>query len=153
MHIQDPLSSFLLKVTPDSFEVKLTEAVVEETFPEGAAVIVVLGAAVSTVQEALAGVASVFPAASIARTWIVCDPCERLESARGLVAVIQDPLSSFLWKVTPDSFELKVTEAVVDETLPDGAGVIVVFGIVVSTVQVALAGVASVFPAASIART
>ena len=69
--VHEPLSSLLWKVTPVSFEVKLTEAVVEETFPEGAAVIVVLGADVSTVQEALAGDASVFPAASIARTWIV----------------------------------------------------------------------------------
>ena len=83
----------------------------------------------------------------------MCDPCERLESARGLVAVIQDPLSSFLWKVTPDSFEVKLTEAVVEETFPEGAAVIVVLGAAVSTVQEALAGVASVFPAASVART
>ena len=67
--------------------------------------------------------------------------------------MVHDPLSSFLWKVTPVSFELKVTEAVVDETLPEGAEIIVVFGTVVSTVQDALAGDASVFPAASIART
>ena len=83
----------------------------------------------------------------------MCDPCERLESARGLVALVHDPLSSFLWKVTPVSFEVKVTEAVVEETFPEGAAVIVVFGAVVSTVQVALAGDASVFPAASVART
>ena len=69
--LQDPLSSFLWKVTPDSFDVELTEAVVEETFPEGADVIVVLGADVSTVHEALSGDASTFPAASVARTWIV----------------------------------------------------------------------------------
>ena len=151
--IHDPLSSFLWKVTPVSLEVKLIEAVVDETLPEGAAVIVVLGREVSTVQVAVAGDASVFPAVSVARTWIVCDPCERLESARGLVALVHDPLSSFLWKVTPVSFELKVTEAVVDETLPEGAEIIVVFGTVVSTVQEALAGDASVFPAASVART
>ncbi len=151
--VHDPLSSFLWKVTPVSFEVKLIVAFVEETSPEGAAVIVVFGAVVSTVQEALAGDASVFPAASVARTWIVWVPCERPVRDNGLVAFVQDPLSSFLWKVTPDSFELKVTEAVVDETLPDGADIIVVFGIVVSTVQEALAGVASVFPAASVART
>ena len=72
--IHDPLSSFLWKVAPDSFEVKLIVAFAEETSPEGAAVIVVSGREVSTVQVALAGNASVFPAASIARTWIVCDP-------------------------------------------------------------------------------
>ena len=72
--VHDPLSSLLWNVTPVSFEVKLTEAVVEETFPEGAAVMVVFGREVSTVQVALAGELSVFPAASVARTWIVCDP-------------------------------------------------------------------------------
>jgi hypothetical protein len=95
----------------------------------------------------------VFPAASVARTCIVCDPWERLLSERGLVAAVHDPLSSFLWKVTPDSFEVKLIVAFVEETSPEGAAVIVVFGIVVSTVQEALAGELSVFPAASIART
>ena len=76
----------------------------------------------------------------------------RLVSDNGLVAAVQDPLSSLLWNVTPVSFELKMTEAVVEETSPEGAEVIVVLGAVVSTVQEALAGVASVFPAASIAR-
>ena len=151
--VQDPLSSLLWNVTPVSFELKLIVPFVEETSPDGAAVIVVFGAEVSTVQDALAGVASVFPAASIALTWIVCDPCERVESARGLVAAVQDPLSSLLWKVTPVSFEVKLTEAVVEETSPEGAEVIVVLGAVVSTVQLALAGEASVFPAASIALT
>ena len=150
---QDPLSSFLWKVTPVSFELKLIAALVDETFPEGAAVIVVFGTVVSTVQDALAGVASVFPAASIALTWIVCDPCERVESARGLVAVVHDPLSSLLWKVTPVSFEVKLIVAFVEETSPEGAAVIVVSGREVSTVQEALAGEASVFPAASVART
>ncbi len=151
--VHDPLSSFLWKVTPDSFELKVTEAVVDETLPEGAEIIVVFGTVVSTVQEALAGDASVFPAASVALTRIICDPCERLLSERGLVAVVHDPLSSFLWKVTPVSFEVKLTEAVVEETFPEGAAVIVVLGADVSTVQEALAGDASVFPAASIART
>jgi hypothetical protein len=75
-----------------------------------------VGAAVSTVQVAVAGEASTFPTASIARTWIVCDPWERLLSERGLVAAVHDPLSSFLWKVTPDSFEVKLIEAEVEET-------------------------------------
>ena len=112
-----------------------------------------VGATVSTVQVALAGDASVFPAASIARTWIVCDPCERPLKDNGLVAVVHDPLSSLLWNVTPDSFDVKLIVPFVEETSPDGAAVIVVFGAEVSTVQDALAGVASVFPAASIART
>ena len=94
-----------------------------------------------------------FPAASVALTWIVCDPCERLESARGLVAAVQDPLSSFLWNVTPVSVEVKLIVALVDETFPKGVAVMIVFGAAVSTVQEALAGDASVFPATSVART
>ena len=81
------------------------------------------------------------------------DPCERLKSAKGLVAAVHDPLSSLLWKVTPVSFEVKLIVPFVEETSPDGAAVIVVLGAEVSTVQEALAGEASMFPAASIART
>jgi hypothetical protein len=40
----------------------------------GDEVMVVFGAAVSTVQVYEAGVASVFPAGSVARTWKVCEP-------------------------------------------------------------------------------
>ena len=69
-----------------------------------------------------------FPAASVARTWIVWVPCERPVRDNGLVAFVHDPLSSFLWNVTPDSFELKLIEALVEETFPEGAEVIVVFG-------------------------
>ena len=43
-------------------------AEVEEMEPEGADVIVVFGAAVSTVHEAVSGDASTFPAVSVART-------------------------------------------------------------------------------------
>ena len=68
-------------------------------------------------------------------------------SDNGLVALVHDPLSSFLWKVTPDSFDVKLTEAVVEETFPEGADVIVVFGADVSTVHEALSGEASTFPA------
>jgi hypothetical protein len=39
---------------------------------------VVWGGVVSTVQFLKAGVASVLPAASVALTWKVCDPSERL---------------------------------------------------------------------------
>ena len=44
------------------------------TVPAGPAVIVVSGATVSTVKARVAGVASVFPAASIARTLNVWGP-------------------------------------------------------------------------------
>jgi hypothetical protein len=60
----------------------------------------------------------------------------RLVSDNGLVAVIQDPLSSFLWKVTPDSFDVKLIVALVEETFPEGADVIVVVGAAVSITYV-----------------
>ena len=53
---------------------KLKLGAVEFVGLEGPAVIVVSGAARSTVQVWLAGVASVFPAGSIARTWTVWLP-------------------------------------------------------------------------------
>ena len=46
--------------------------------PEGPECMVVWGAVVSTVQVLKAGVASVLPVASVALTWKVCDPSERL---------------------------------------------------------------------------
>ena len=68
----------------------------------------------------------------------------------------QLPASSLHWKVLPLSLEVNATDALVAVPL-DGAEVIVVFGGVVSAgaeiVHVALAGVASVLPAASVART
>ena len=73
-------------------------------------------------------------------------------SDNGLVAVLQDPLSSFLWKVTPDSLEVKLIEAVVEETLPEGAAVIVVFGVTESNVIVSETADVS-FPAVSLKIT
>ena len=51
------------------------------------------------------------------------------------------------------SEEVNVKAAEVLATVPDGPPVIVVSGASVSTVQVRVAGVASVFPATSVART
>ena len=73
------MSRLHAKVEPDSVAVKLNEAELLLTEPEGPAVIVVSGAMVSLVQVRLAGVASTFPAASVARTWKVCDPLAKPE--------------------------------------------------------------------------
>ncbi len=56
-------------------KVALVEATVAPA--AGPPVIVVSGAAVSTVQVREAGVASTLPAGSVARTWNVCAPCAR----------------------------------------------------------------------------
>ena len=59
---------------PVSVAVKLKLALVLLVADGGAAVMLVSGATVSTVQEKLAGVGSVLPAASVARTWKVWLP-------------------------------------------------------------------------------
>ncbi len=72
-----PASSLHSKVEPPSLEAKEKSAFAELLGSLGCAVIVVFGAAVSIVQVKLAGVASVLPAASVARTWKVCEPSAR----------------------------------------------------------------------------
>ncbi len=62
------------KLEPASVDVKLKLAEVEFVAAGGADVIVVSGAVRSTVHVWLAGVASVFPAGSVARTWKVWLP-------------------------------------------------------------------------------
>ena len=71
---QPPPSSWHSKVEPPSLELKEKSAAAELLGSLGCAVIVVFGAAVSIVQVKLAGVASVLPAASVARTSKVCEP-------------------------------------------------------------------------------
>ena len=63
-------SRLQVKVDPLFVDVKLKLADVVVTVPDGPAVIVVSGG-VTTVQLWLAGVASIFPAISVARTWKV----------------------------------------------------------------------------------
>ena len=67
------------KVEPVSLEEKpkLAEALFTVLPEAGPEVMVVSGAVVSTVQVRLAGVPSVWPAASVALTWKVCEPSER----------------------------------------------------------------------------
>jgi hypothetical protein len=69
-------SKLQVKVDPPIVDVKLKLAEVLDTEPVGPAVIVVSGGAI-TVQVRLVGVASIFPAVSVARTWKVCDPLAR----------------------------------------------------------------------------
>ncbi len=113
----------------------------------------VTGAVRSIVQVSLAGVASVLPAGSVARTSKVWLPAPSAGEVKGLVQVVQEPPSMRHSKVEPGSLELKVKVGVV--SLDGWAGVEsrLVTGAVRSIVQVSLAGVASVLPAGSVART
>jgi adenine deaminase len=72
-----PASSLHSKVLLASVDVKLKLALVLLVVAAGLAVIVVSGAVVSMVQVKLAGVASVLPTASVARTWKVWLPTAR----------------------------------------------------------------------------
>jgi hypothetical protein len=63
--------------------VKLNGGAVSFVGPDGPPPIAVSGARVSTVNVRAAGVASVFPAASVARTSNVCCPSVNEATARG----------------------------------------------------------------------
>ena len=123
----------------------------------GPAPIVVLGGVVSAggwiVQVWVAGVASVLPAGSVARTRKVCAPRARPVRSRGLVQAANGAASSEHSNVEPASVAEKAKVALVLCVVAGGADVIVVFGGAVSTVQERVAGVGSVLPAGSVART
>jgi hypothetical protein len=100
-----------------------------------------------------AGVGSTLAAASIARTWNVCEPSARDEYDCGDEHAAQVAPSSEHSKV---AVSVAVNERLAewDVVVPDGPSVIVVSGGVVSrTVHAVLAGVASVFPNESAPRT
>lgn len=73
-----PASMRHSKLEPDSVLEKLKAAVVLLVEPFGPDVIDVSGGVASTVKVRLAGVASRFPAGSVARTSTVCRPSPRL---------------------------------------------------------------------------
>jgi hypothetical protein len=80
-------------VDPASLELNAKDAPVSDVVPEGPEVIVVVGAvvsgggAVSTVNERVAGVASVLSPASVARTDTLCGPSLSAAVVHGLVQV------------------------------------------------------------------
>jgi len=123
----------------------------------GCTVIVVSGPIVSTSHVNDAGVPSTLPTASMARTWNVCEPCDRLEYDCGLVHATNPPPSS--WH-SNDATPVPVTSLPVNENAAEvlatgfvGLEVMLVSGAVVSMTHVYDAGVGSVLEAPSIART
>src|SRR5215210_6804819 len=122
------------KVEPPSEELNAKVGVVFPDGLEGPESMVVFGAVRSTVQVWPAGVASVLPAASVARTWKVWLPAVSAgEIDSGLVQDVQLPLSMRHSKLEPASEELNMKLGVV--LLDGSAGLesIVVFGAVRST--------------------
>ena len=148
----DP-SSEHSKAEPDSLEEKENDALVEVVVAGGAASMVVSGATVSIVHPYCAGVASAFPTPSVARTrnWWV--PLARPVYWRGDKHVTNGAPSSEHSNVEPDSLAEKLKLALVLAVAAGGPAEIVVSGATVSIVQLAVAGVASTLPAASVART
>src|SRR3712207_5783451 len=92
-----------------------------------------VGAVVSTVQLAPAGVSSVLPAASVAFTSKVCGPSERPVYSFGEVQSVKGSPSRLHWKVEPVSVEekVKLVESLV--TVPEGPESMVVSGAAVSS--------------------
>ena len=104
----------------------------------------------------LAGVASMLPAVSIARTWKLCAPAASAGlTVRGEVQAAKAALSTLHWKLAVASGELKLNVGVVSFVGVGSTGppVKAVFGGVRSTVKLRTAGLASMLPAVSIART
>jgi hypothetical protein len=126
-------------------------AVVSVTVPDGPPEIVVSGAVVSTVQERVAGVASTFPATSIARTSKVCVPAATT-TVEGVAHDDHAAASTRHWNVEPVSLASKAKLAAVALVGLAGEPVIVVVGPVRSTVQVYEAAPPAL-PAVSVAFT
>src|SRR5581483_5307400 len=96
---------------------------------------------------------SVLPAASVARTKIVCEPSFSCAVVCGEPQAANDPESTRHSKLDPDSEEENAKVGVASLVVPAGPESIVVSGAVVSTVNVRESGVESVLPAWSVART
>ena len=143
-------------VEPCSLPEKLNVAFVLWVVAAGAPEpIVVFGAAVSMLQEWVAGDWSVLPAASVARTRNTCGPAARPVYVLGDVQGKYGPSSIEQANVEPASLAVKLNVALTLLVVAAGAPApIVVCGAVVSvTVQANVAGVGSMLPSASTART
>ena len=146
-------SSAHSNVTFASPETNSKPAAVLTVVAGGPAVMIEPGGVVSTAHVWTAGVASVLPARSVARTRSSCDPTARPVYCLGELQALKAAPSSEHSNVEPASSELKPKLAVVLELAAPGFAPIVVCGALTSYSQVWLAGVASTLPAPSIART
>jgi hypothetical protein len=112
-----------------------------------------VGAQVSTRQVYEAGVPSALPAESVAATVKVCWPAASEAYACGEVHAVAAPPSRVHANVEGDSVDENEKDADVAFVAAGGCAAIDVEGGTVSTVHVKLAGVASEFPAWSVAAT
>ena len=148
------MSSLHSKIEPASLEENENEGLGFEVKPAGPELICVWGAAVSTENDREAGLASVTPAL-VARTSKVCAPEPRFEYDLGEVHESQVPVSILHSKVDPALLDEKVNEGLAFDVGPMGPESICVSGGPVSSVMLndRVAGLGSVFPGVSVART
>lgn len=151
--VHAPVSSLHSKVEGVSVDVNTNVADVAGVAAGGFDVMLVSGAVASIVHVYDAGDGSVLVAASIARTWNVWLPSPRPLYDFGFVHGAHEPESSLHSNVAGLSVDVKpnVGFGVFDGS--DGVTEKLVSGGVVSTVHVCVAGVPSLLPAASFART
>ena len=138
---------------PASAESLASTTVPPTAAPFDGAVTEPVGAVASTSHVKVTSEASVFPAASVARAFSVCEPSPRDGVVKGVVQVVQPPPSRSHSNVDGDSVEPRPKVGVAVALGLAGVGASDVFGAVRSTVQACAAGVASTLPAASSART
>jgi hypothetical protein len=146
--VQLPPSIRHSKVEAGSDALNANEGVVLPEGLGGPESIVVFGAVRSIVQVWLAGVASVLPAASVARTSKVWLPAPSAASVSGLEHDVQLPPSMRHSKLEPGSEELKEKVGVVSLVGSAGVEPIVVAGGVVSIFAIAVTGLET-FPTLS----
>ena len=114
---------------------------------------VVSGGTVSTVKDQVAGVGSRLPAPSMARTAKVCAPSASASVVNGVVQAANAAASRRHWNVEPSSDAVKPNVGAFSWVELPGLLVMVVSGGTVSTVKAQVAGVGSMLPAPSMART
>ena len=140
-------------VEPGSVEVNVNVGVLSLVNPVGPPVIVVSGTTESTVNVRLAGVGSMLPAVSMARSSKVCSPSVRTTSSTGETHAANGLSSNRHSNEATPTAASKEKIGVLSVVRPDGPLVIVVSGAVVSTWMLTPAGSVSTLPTASIART
>jgi hypothetical protein len=146
------------KLAPGSELVNENDAFADGERAGGWSVMVVSGAAVSTVNDRVAGDASGVPRLSVARTENVYEPSASDAYARGDVQAAYEPVlgpgpSSLHSNVEPGLVELNPNDGDAPLVTPVGPDVIAVSGAEVSTANARVAGDASTLPAPSVART
>ena len=138
---------------PVSAELLASTIVPPTSAPFAGDVIEPVGAVASTSHVNVLSLASVLPAASVARAFSVCEPSPSAGVVNGVAQGDQPPPSRSHSKVEPGSVEPRPNVGVVFALGFAGVERKDVFGAVRSTVQACVAGVGSTLPAASSART